>query len=104
MSGITIFVLVSTNKFITVKVFLRLFTVGTRLQNITFFGHPNRSHFLDWFFNLTIDVGNRLSPFDNLSWVNLVLFHEGIIVVFKVDGCWVFQFDSFINRLHSGIR
>ena len=103
MSGITIFVLVGTNKFITVKVFLRLFTIGTRFQYFAFFSNPNRSHFLDWFFNLTINVGNRLSPFDNLSWIHLVLFHEVVIVVFKVDGCWVFQFNSFINRFHTSI-
>ena len=103
MSSITVFVFVGTNKFITVKVFFWLFTISTRFQNLTFFSHPNRSHFLDWFFNLTINVGNRLSPFDNLGRVNLVLFHEAVIIVFKVDGCWVFQFDSFINRFHSGI-
>ena len=104
MSGITVFVLVGTNKFITVKVFFRLFAISTRFKNFTFFSNPNRSHFLDWFFNLTINVGNRLSAFNNLRRIHLVLFHEAVIVVFKVDGCWVFQFDSFINRFHSGIR
>ena len=103
MSGITIFVLVGTNKCITIKVFLRLFAISTRFKNFAFFSNPNRSHFLDWFFNLAINVGNRLSPFDNLSWIHLILFHEGIIVVFKVDGCRVFQLDGFINWFYAGI-
>ena len=58
MSGVTIFVLIGANKFITVKVFLRLFTISTRFKDVTFFSHPNSGHFLDWFFNWTIDVGN----------------------------------------------
>ena len=107
MSGITIFVLVSTNELITVKVFLRLFTISTRLQYVAFFSNPNRSHFLDWFFhrffNLTIDVGDDLGPFDNLGWVNLVLSHEGIIVILKVNGGWMFQFDGFINWFYTCI-
>ena len=56
MSGVTVFILVGANKFITVKVFLRLFTVGARLQDFTFLRHPDSSHFLDWFFNLAVDV------------------------------------------------
>ena len=103
MSGITILVLVSTNEFITVKVFLRLFTVGTRFKNFAFFSNPNSGYFLNRFFNLTIDVGNGLSPFDNLSRIHLILFHKGIIVVFKADGCRVFQVDGFINWFHSSI-
>ena len=103
MSSITVFVLVGTNKFITVKVFLRLFTISTRFQNFAFFSYPNRSHFLDWFFNLTIDVGDGLSTFNNLSWVYLVLFHEGVIIVFEVNSGWVFQFDGFIDRFHPSI-
>ena len=103
MSGITVFVLVGTNEFITVKVFLRLFTIGTWFQNITLLSHPNRSHFLDWFFNLAVNVGNGLSSFDNLSRVYLVLFHKGVIVVFKVDCSWMFQLDGFIDRFHTCI-
>ena len=56
VSGITIFVLVGTNEFITVKVFFRMFTIGTRLQHLTFFSYPNRRHLLDRFFNRTVDV------------------------------------------------
>ena len=56
VSGVTIFVLIGANKFITVKVFLRMFTVSTRFQNLAFFSNPNSSHFLDWFFNLAINV------------------------------------------------
>ena len=59
--------------------------------------------FFDRFFYFLVNVGNGLSTFDNLSRVYLILFHEGIIVVFKVDGHWVFQFDSFINRFHTSI-
>ena len=103
MSGITVFVLVGTNKCITIKVFLRLFAISTRFKNFAFFSNPNRSHFLDWFFNLTINVGNRLSAFNNLSWVYLVLFHEGVIIVFEVNSGWVFQFDGFIDQFHPSI-
>ena len=103
MSGITIFVLVSTNKFITVKVFLRLFTISTRFQNFAFFSYPNRSYFLDWFFHLAIDVGNGLCAFNNLRRIHLVLFHEAVIIVLKVNSGWVFQFDSFIDRFHPSI-
>ena len=60
--------------------------------------------FCNRFFNLTIDVGNRLSTFDNLGWVHLILFHEGIVIVLKVNSSWVFQFDGFINRFHTSIR
>ena len=79
--------------------------ISRGLDFFTIFVHEflDNVSFHNRFFNLTIDVGNRLSPFDNLSWVNLVLSHEGIIVILKVNGSWVFQFDSFINRLHSGI-
>ena len=56
VSGVTVFILVGANKFITVKVFLRLFTVGARLQDFTFLRHPDSSYFLDWFFNLAVDV------------------------------------------------
>ena len=55
------------------------------------------------FFNLTIDVGDSLGPFDNLGWVNLVLSHEGIIVIIKVDSGWMFQFDGFINWFYTCI-
>ena len=55
---VTVFVLISTNKFITVKVFFWLFTVSTRFQHFAFFGHPNRRHFLDRFFNRFVDVGS----------------------------------------------
>ena len=58
MCGITILVLIRANKFITVKVFLWMFTVSTRFQNLTFFGDPNSGHFLDWFFNWTIDMSS----------------------------------------------
>ena len=56
MSGITVFVLIGTNEFITVKVFLRMFTIGARFKNLAFFSHPDSSHFLDWFFDRAIDV------------------------------------------------
>ena len=56
------------------------------------------------FFNLFVNVGDNLGPFDNLSWVNLVLSHEGIVIVFKVDSSWMFQFDSFINRFYACVR
>ena len=103
MSGITIFVLIRTNEVITVKVFLRLFAISTRLQHITFLSHPNRSHFLDWFFHFFVNVGNCLGPFDNLRWVNLILFHEGIVIILKVNSCGVIQFDGFIDRFHPCI-
>ena len=54
--GITIFVLICTDEFIAVKVFLRMFAISTRLQNLTFFGDPNSGHFLDRFFNRTVNV------------------------------------------------
>ena len=56
VSDITVFVLVSTNEFITVKVFLRMFTISARLQDFTFLRHPDSSHFLDWFFDRAIDM------------------------------------------------
>ena len=56
------------------------------------------------FFNLFVNVGDNLGPFDNLSWVNLVLSHEGIVIVFKVDSSWMLQFDSFINRFYACVR
>ena len=54
-------------------------------------------------FNLLIDVGDGLSTFDNLGWVNLILFHEGIIIVFEVNSGWVFQFDGFIDWFNACI-
>ena len=103
MCRVTIFVLVGTNEFITVEVFLRLFTISTRFQNLTFLSHPNGRHFLDWFFNLFVNVSNGLGTFDNLSRIHLVLFHEAVIVILKVDSHWVFQFDGFINRFNTCI-
>ena len=55
------------------------------------------------FFYFFVDVGDGLSTFDELGWVNLVLSHECVIVVFKVNGSWVFQFDSFINWFYACI-
>ena len=55
---ITIFVLIRTNEFITIKVFLRMFTIGARFQNLTFFSNPNSSYFLDRFFNRTVNVSS----------------------------------------------
>ena len=50
MRGVTVFILVSTNEFVTVKVFFRMFTVCTRFQYLTFFSNPDSSHFLNRFF------------------------------------------------------
>ena len=69
------------------------------LDNVSF-----HNRFFDRFFYFFVDVGDGLSTFDDLGWVNLVLSHECVIVVFKVNGSWVFQFDSFINRFHTRIR
>ena len=60
--------------------------------------------FHHWFFNLLINVGDSLRSFDNLRRIHLVLFHEGVIVILKVDSSWVFQLDSFINWFHACIR
>ena len=58
MCGVTVFILIGTNKFITVKVFFRMFTLSTRFQDLTFFSNPDSSHFLNRFFNLAIDMGS----------------------------------------------
>ena len=55
------------------------------------------------FFNFPIDISDSLCTFNNLGWVNLVLSYEGVIIVFEVNGSWVFQFDGFINWFYSSI-
>ena len=47
MGSVTVFILIGTNKFITVKVFFRMFTLSTRFQDLTFFSNPDSSHFLN---------------------------------------------------------
>ena len=56
------------------------------------------------FFNLAVNVGDGLGTFDNLRRIHLVLSYEGVIIVFEVNGSWVFQFDSFINWFNACIR
>ena len=53
MCCISVFVLVSTNEFITVKVFLRFFTIGTWFQDLTSHSNPNRSYFLNRFVDVS---------------------------------------------------
>ena len=53
VGSVTIFILVGTNEFITVKVFLGFFTFGTWFQDFTSYGNPDGSHFLNRF----VDVG-----------------------------------------------
>ena len=56
--GVTVFVLVSTNEFITVKVFFRMFTISTRFQYLTFFSNPDSSYFLNRFFYWFVHVSS----------------------------------------------
>ena len=47
--GVTVFILVSTNEFVTVEVFFWFFTIGTWFQDLTSYSNPNRSYLLNWF-------------------------------------------------------
>ena len=68
--GVTVFILIGTNKFITVKVFLRFFTIGTWFQDFTSHSNPDSGHFLNRFFYRFVDMGCD-RPF-NLSFHKLI--------------------------------